>query len=104
MSFWYGARSRKELFYVKEFDALAKENSNFEWHVALSEPQPDDNWTGYTGFIHKVLHSEYLAAHPAPEDCEFYLCGPPMMNTAVIKMLEDLGVTRDRIMLDDFGG
>lgn len=104
MSFWYGARSRKELFYFDEFDALAKENDNFEWHVALSEPQPEDHWTGYTGFIHKVLHDEYLAHHEAPEDCEYYLCGPPMMNTAVIKMLEDLGVTRDRIMLDDFGG
>ena len=104
MSFWYGARSRRELFYVEEFDALAKENSNFEWHVALSEPLPEDNWTGYTGFIHKVLHDKYLAAHSAPEDCEYYLCGPPMMNTAVIKMLEDLGVTRDRILLDDFGG
>ena len=104
MTFWYGARSRKELFYVEEFDALAKENSNFVWHVALSEPQPEDNWTGYTGFIHKVLHDEYLVTHAAPEDCEYYLCGPPMMNTAVIKMLEDLGVTRDRILLDDFGG
>lgn len=104
ISFWYGARSRKELFYVEEFDALADENSNFAWHVALSEPQPEDEWTGYTGFIHKVLHDEYLARHPAPEDCEYYLCGPPMMNTAVIKMLEDLGVTRDRILLDDFGG
>jgi Na+-transporting NADH:ubiquinone oxidoreductase subunit F len=104
MSFWYGARSRKELFYVDEFDALAKENDNFEWHVALSEPQPEDNWTGYTGFIHKVLHDEYLVHHEAPEDCEYYLCGPPMMNSAVIKMLEDLGVTRDHIMLDDFGG
>jgi Na+-transporting NADH:ubiquinone oxidoreductase subunit F len=104
MSFWYGARSRRECFYVDEFDALAADNDNFEWHVALSEPQPEDNWTGYTGFIHKVLHDEYLAHHEAPEDCEYYLCGPPMMNTAVIKMLEDLGVTRDRIMLDDFGG
>jgi Na+-transporting NADH:ubiquinone oxidoreductase subunit F len=103
MSFWYGARSRRELFYVEDFDALSASNGNFEWHVALSEPQPEDNWTGYTGFIHKVLHDEYLAGHPAPEDCEYYLCGPPMMNTAVIKMLEDLGVTRDRIMLDDFG-
>lgn len=104
ISFWYGARSRKELFYVDEFDALASENSNFSWHVALSEPQPEDRWSGYTGFIHKVLHDEYLARHPAPEDCEYYLCGPPMMNAAVIKMLEDLGVTRDSIMLDDFGG
>lgn len=104
MSFWYGARSLKEAFYVEEFDALAAENDNFEWHLALSEPQPEDRWTGPVGFIHKVLLDEYLAEHPAPEDCEFYLCGPPMMNAAVIKMLEDLGVTHDRIMLDDFGG
>lgn len=103
MSFWYGARSLRELFYGEEFDALAEANPNFTWHVALSEPQPEDNWTGYTGFIHKVLHDEYLAKHDAPEDCEYYLCGPPMMNTAVIKMLEDLGVPRERIMLDDFG-
>ena len=102
ISFWYGARSRKETFYVDEFDKLAAENENFEWHIALSEPQPEDNWSGYTGFIHRVLHDEYLAEHPAPEDCEYYLCGPPMMNTAVIKMLEDLGVSSDRIMLDDF--
>ncbi len=104
MSFWYGARSLKETFYVDEFDKLARENDNFNWHIALSEPLPEDNWTGYTGFIHKVLYDEYLADHPAPEDCEYYLCGPPMMNTAVIKMLEDLGVTKDYIMLDDFGG
>ena len=104
ISFWYGARSLKETFYVDEFDALASENENFTWHIALSEPQPEDNWTGYTGFIHKVLHDEYLAKHKAPEDCEYYLCGPPMMNSAVIKMLEDLGVTKDHILLDDFGG
>ncbi|MGB5410552.1 MAG: NADH:ubiquinone reductase (Na(+)-transporting) subunit F [Woeseiaceae bacterium] len=104
MTFWYGARSLKETFYVDEFDKLAAENDNFKWHIALSEPQPEDNWEGYTGFIHNVLHDEYLAKHRAPEDCEFYLCGPPMMNTAVIKMLEDLGVTNDHIMLDDFGG
>ena len=102
ISFWYGARSRKETFYVDEFDKLAADNENFEWHIALSEPQTDDNWSGSTGFIHRVLHDEYLAGHPAPEDCEYYLCGPPMMNTAVIKMLEDLGVSSDRIMLDDF--
>lgn len=102
ISFWYGARSKKETFYVDEFDKLAADNDNFEWHIALSEPQAEDNWTGYTGFIHRVLHDEYLAEHPAPEDCEYYLCGPPMMNTAVIKMLEDLGVSSDRIMLDDF--
>ena len=104
MTFWYGARSLKEMFYVEDFDELARDNDNFEWHIALSEPLPEDNWTGYTGFIHQVLHDQYLVNHPAPEDCEYYLCGPPMMNTAVIKMLEDLGVTRDHIMLDDFGG
>jgi Na+-transporting NADH:ubiquinone oxidoreductase subunit F len=104
MSFWYGARSLKETFYVDEFDELAAENDNFSWHIALSEPQPEDNWSGYTGFIHKVLHDQYLAKHKAPEDCEYYLCGPPMMNSAVIKMLQDLGVTPDHILLDDFGG
>jgi len=104
MTFWYGARSLKETFYVDEFDQLAGDNDNFEWHIALSEPLPEDNWEGYTGFIHNVLHDEYLAGHRAPEDCEFYLCGPPMMNTAVIKMLEDLGVPDDHILLDDFGG
>ena len=104
ITFWYGARSLKEMFYVEDFDELARDNDNFQWHIALSEPLPEDNWTGYTGFIHQVLYDEYLADHPAPEDCEYYLCGPPMMNTAVIKMLEDLGVTRDHIMLDDFGG
>ncbi len=104
MSFWYGARSLREAFYVDEFDKLAAENGNFDWNLALSEPLPEDNWTGYVGFIHKVLHDEYLAGHSAPEDCEYYICGPPMMNTAVITMLENLGVTRDHIMLDDFGG
>ena len=104
MSFWYGARSLKEMFYVQEFDELDRINDNFNWHIGLSEPLPEDNWTGYTGFIHNVLYDEYLANHPAPEDCEYYLCGPPMMNTAVIKMLEDLGVTPDHILLDDFGG
>ena len=103
MSFWYGARSRKEMFYVEEFDALAREHPNFEWHLALSEPLEEDNWTGLTGFIHQVLYDNYLKDHPAPEDCEYYLCGPPMMNSAVIKMLEDLGVMRENIMLDDFG-
>ena len=104
MTFWYGGRSLKEVFYIDEFDALAAENANFDWHIALSEPLPEDNWDGCVGFIHKVLLDEYLANHPAPEDCEFYICGPPMMNTAVITMLTDLGVTRDHIMLDDFGG
>jgi len=104
MSFWYGARSKREMFYVEDFDMLAKENDNFEWHVALSDPLPEDNWTGYTGFIHNVLFEEYIKNHPAPEDCEFYMCGPPMMNSAVIKMLLDNGVEPENIMLDDFGG
>ncbi len=104
MTFWYGARSKREMFYVEDFDMLARENENFEWHVALSDPLPDDNWEGYTGFIHNVLYEEYLKNHPAPEDCEFYMCGPPMMNSAVIKMLLDNGVEPENIMLDDFGG
>ncbi|MCO4320333.1 NADH:ubiquinone reductase (Na(+)-transporting) subunit F [Aliidiomarina quisquiliarum] len=104
MSFWYGARSEREMFYVEDFDMLARENDNFEWHVALSDPQPEDNWTGATGFIHNVLYEQYLKDHPAPEDCEFYMCGPPMMNAAVINMLKELGVEDENIMLDDFGG
>jgi Na+-transporting NADH:ubiquinone oxidoreductase subunit F len=92
------------MFYVDDFDTLQKENENFKWHIALSEPKPEDNWTGYTGFIHNVLYENYLKDHPAPEDCEYYMCGPPMMNTAVIKMLLDNGVERENIMLDDFGG
>ncbi|CAI8249352.1 MAG: Na(+)-translocating NADH-quinone reductase subunit F [Glaciecola sp. HTCC2999] len=104
MSFWYGARSKREMFYVEDFDMLAAENDNFDWHVALSDPQPEDNWEGDTGFIHNVLLENYLKDHPAPEDCEFYMCGPPMMNAAVINMLKDLGVEDENIMLDDFGG
>ena len=104
VSFWYGARSKREMFYVEDFDKIAAENDNFDWHVALSEPQEEDNWDGYTGFIHEVLYENYLKDHPAPEDCEYYMCGPPMMNAAVIKMLLDMGVERDDIMLDDFGG
>ncbi len=104
MTFWYGARSLREMFYVNDFDMLQKENPNFKWHIALSEPKPEDNWTGYTGFIHNVLYENYLKDHPAPEDCEYYMCGPPMMNAAVIKMLLDIGVERENIMLDDFGG
>ena len=104
MSFWYGARSLKEVFYDDEFDKLAADNDNFKWNLAMSEPLPEDNWTGYVGFIHKVLLDEYLADHPAPEDCEYYLCGPPMMNSAVIKMLDSLGVQEENILLDDFGG
>ncbi|MBT4883641.1 MAG: NADH:ubiquinone reductase (Na(+)-transporting) subunit F [Glaciecola sp.] len=104
ISFWYGARSAREMFYVEDFDMLAAENDNFDWHVALSDPQPEDNWKGMTGFIHLVLLENYLKDHPAPEDCEFYMCGPPMMNAAVINMLKDLGVEDENIMLDDFGG
>jgi Na+-transporting NADH:ubiquinone oxidoreductase subunit F len=104
MTFWYGARSKREMFYVEDFDMLAKENPNFTWHVALSDPLPEDNWTGYTGFIHNVLYENYLKNHPAPEDCEFYMCGPPMMNAAVINMLLENGVEPENIMLDDFGG
>ena len=104
VSFWYGARSLREAFYVEDFDAIAAENDNFEWHLALSEPQPEDNFEGYTGFIHQVLYDNYLKDHPAPEDCEYYICGPPMMNDACIKMLTDLGVEPENVMFDDFGG
>lgn len=104
MTFWYGARSLRETFYVEEFDRLQEENPNFKWFIGLSEPKPEDNWTGYTGFIHEILYENYLKDHPAPEDCEYYLCGPPMMNTAVINMLESIGVDRENILLDDFGG
>ncbi|MEY3018463.1 MAG: hypothetical protein RL336_1598 [Pseudomonadota bacterium] len=104
ISFWYGARSLREVFYADEYDQLAAENENFEWHLALSDPQPEDNWDGLTGFIHNVLLEQYLKDHPAPEDCEYYMCGPPMMNAAVINMLENMGVERENIFLDDFGG
>jgi Na+-transporting NADH:ubiquinone oxidoreductase subunit F len=104
ISFWYGARSMRECFYNDEYDTLAGENDNFEWHLALSDAQPEDKWDGHKGFIHQVLYENYLKEHPAPEDCEYYMCGPPMMNSAVISMLLDLGVERDNIFLDDFGG
>ena len=104
ISFWYGARSLREMFYAEEFEQLARENPNFTFNIALSDALPEDNWTGYTGFIHNVLYENYLRDHPAPEDCEFYMCGPPVMNAAVIKMLKDLGVEDENIMLDDFGG
>jgi Na+-transporting NADH:ubiquinone oxidoreductase subunit F len=118
VTFWYGARSFREAFYVEDFDAIQRENENFTWHIALSEPQPEDDWDnpdaparqplgskhGYKGFIHNVLLENYLKHHPAPEDCEYYMCGPPMMNNAVINMLLELGVERDNIRLDDFGG
>ncbi|TDI85431.1 MAG: NADH:ubiquinone reductase (Na(+)-transporting) subunit F [Caldithrix sp.] len=104
ISFWYGARSLTEMFYVQDFERLAKEYDNFGLHIALSEPLPEDNWTGYTGFIHQVLSDRYLNDHPAPEDCEYYICGPPMMNSAVINMLDNLGVEPENVMFDDFGG
>ena len=103
MTYWYGARSMREAFYVDEFDKLAAENPNFTWHLALSEPLPEDNWTGPTGFIHNVLYDRYLKDHPAPEDVEYYMCGPGPMTKAVIAMLLNLGVDRENIMLDDFG-
>jgi Na+-transporting NADH:ubiquinone oxidoreductase subunit F len=104
MSYWYGARSLREMFYVEEFDKLAAEHDNFEWHVALSDPLPEDDFDGHIGFIHQVVLDNYLKEHPAPEDCEYYLCGPPPMTAAVLQMLEDLGVEADNIHLDDFGG
>ncbi|MBL1378774.1 NADH:ubiquinone reductase (Na(+)-transporting) subunit F [Zobellella iuensis] len=104
ISFWYGARSKREMFYVEDFDGLQEQFDNFKWHVALSDPQPGDDWTGYTGFIHNVLYENYLRDHDAPEDCEYYMCGPPVMNAAVINMLKNLGVEDDNILLDDFGG
>ena len=104
VTFWYGARSLREAFYVDHFDKIAEENENFEWHLALSDPLPEDDWDGYTGYIHQVVLDEYLSKHPSPEDVEFYMCGPPMMNQACINMLLDLGVEPENIMLDDFGG
>lgn len=104
VSFWYGARSWREAFYIDDFNDIAKNNDNFTWHIALSDPLPEDNWEGYTGFIHQVLLDNYLKDHPAPEDCEYYICGPPMMNVAVTNMLLELGVEQENIMMDDFGG
>lgn len=104
VTFWYGARSLRESFYNEDFDAIQRENENFRWYLALSEPMPEDNWTGLTGFIHQVLYEQYLKNHPAPEDCEYYICGPPMMLTACRTMLSDLGVEPENIMFDDFGG
>jgi len=103
VTYWYGARSLREMFYTEDFDSIAAENPNFEWHVALSEPLPEDNWTGYTGFIHQVLRDEYLLKHPSPEDIEYYICGPPMMLHACRTMLFDLGVEDEMIKYDDFG-
>jgi len=102
-TFWYGGRSKRELFYVDQFEEIEQENPNFKFEVALSEPLKEDNWTGYTGFIHQVIYDNYLKNHPEPEDIEYYLCGPPMMNDAVLKMLDNLGVPEEMIAFDDFG-
>ena len=104
ISYWYGARSLREVFYADEFDRLAAQYPNFTWHLALSDPLPEDNWQGPTGFIHQCLYDLYLKDHPAPEDCEYYMCGPPMMTGAVVKLLDSLGVERENIYFDDFGG
>ena len=104
VTFWYGARSWREAFYIEDFNSIQSEFDNFQWFIALSDASEDDNWKGLKGFIHQVVMDEYLSKHPSPEDVEYYLCGPPMMNTSVIKMLEDLGVEPENIMLDDFGG
>ena len=103
-SYWYGARSLREVFYDDELMDIEKKNPNFKFHIALSEPMKEDNWTGYTGFIHQIALDNYLSKHPEPEDIEYYLCGPPMMNSAVLKMLDQLGVPPENIALDDFGG
>ena len=103
VTFWYGARSLREAFYIEDFDSIAGESDNFRWHMAMSEPQPEDGWEGYTGFIHQVVHDEYLKDHPAPEDIEYYLCGPPLMLEACMKMLDSLGVEPENILFDDFG-
>jgi Na+-transporting NADH:ubiquinone oxidoreductase subunit F len=104
VTFWYGARSWRESFYMEDFNEIQEENDNFQWFIALSDAGPDSDWKGLTGYIHNVAESEYLGKHPAPEDIEYYLCGPPIMNTSVITMLENLGVEPENIMLDDFGG
>jgi Na+-transporting NADH:ubiquinone oxidoreductase subunit F len=103
ITFWYGARSLREIFYADQFDQIARDFPNFKFNIALSEPKPEDNWKGYVGFIHQVIFDNYLKNHDAPEDIEYYLCGPPMMNAAVTKMLDNLGVPPENIMYDDFG-
>ncbi|MEM9069584.1 MAG: NADH:ubiquinone reductase (Na(+)-transporting) subunit F, partial [Myxococcota bacterium] len=103
VTFWYGARSLREAFYIEHFDKIAEENPNFTWHLALSEPLEEDSWTGPKGYIHQVLLDEYLKNHPAPEDIEYYLCGPPLMLKACMDMLDSLGVEPEMIAFDDFG-
>ena len=103
ISFWYGARSLREAFYVDEFDELESRHENFNWNLALSDPLPEDEWDGMVGFIHDVLYEHYLKDHPAPEDCEYYMCGPPMMIAAVERLLYNLGVDEQNVLFDDFG-
>ena len=103
-TFWYGGRSLRELFYVDEFEAIEKDFPNFEFHIGLSEPKPEDQWNGYTGFIHQIILEQYLSKHPEPEEIDYYLCGPPQMNDAVFHMLDELGVPQENIAFDDFGG
>ena len=114
VSYWYGGRSKKELFYINHFRNIEKDFPNFKFYIALSEPLPDDNWNekkslqdggdGYLGFIHQALYDNYLKDHPDPEEVEYYLCGPPLMNAAVLKMLDEMGIPPENIRFDDFGG
>jgi Na+-transporting NADH:ubiquinone oxidoreductase subunit F len=104
VTFWYGARSKREIFYEEDFRAIERIFPNFKFVIALSEPKSEDGWTGYTGFIHQVIHDNYLKNHEAPEDIEYYMCGPPLMISAVENMLDNLGVPKEMIMFDDFGG
>lgn len=104
VTYWYGARSKREVFYEEHFRKIEKEFPNFKFNIALSEPLPEDNWDGYKGFIHQVVLDNYLSKHPEPEEMEYYLCGPPIMNESVLKMLDSLGIPKDKIDLDDFGG
>jgi len=104
VTYWYGARSKREVFYEDEFRQIEKDFPNFKFYIALSEPKPEDKWTGLTGFIHQVVYNEYLSKHPEPEEIEYYLCGPPVMNDAVQKMIYDLGIPDEMLAFDDFGG
>ena len=104
VTFWYGARSLREMFYQKDFDSIQEKFDNFQWHIALSDPLPEDNWKGHKGFIHQVLYDNYLRDHPNPEDCEFYICGPPIMLKCCRDMFDSLGVEPENVLFDDFGG
>ena len=103
VSYWYGGRSTRELFYTEDFRDIEKDYENFSYHIALSDPTPEDNWTGPTGYIHQVVLDNYLKEHPEPEEVEYYLCGPPLMLSAVMTMLDELGVPEENIAFDDFG-